>query len=467
MKVAMKARRNLLPYRELLSGLLADEGGGVIVAIGLPDSWSLPGLLGDERGTVGVVVATFLAVILGFAGLVIDVGHLFVVRSNLQNVADAASLAAAATLGYGPEEARNQAQLIALRHGIDGTSVTLALADIELGTWDIETKTFTVLDPAQEQNADSVRVTAQRAETRDNPVPLFFMPIFGRETSDVRAMAVATRNGDCIAGVIGETRVTINSSAGTDSYDSSFGPYSAASPGQNGDVCSCGDIELNSSALVQGDAQPGYDHEVILNSSAYVTGSTAPGDCPVLPDVELGDIATNNDNADIPAETDNDEDPFPNGPYALELTNGDSITLDGGTSENPARYYFTSLELHSSTTLSFTGPAIIYVTETFALNSSSILNPTQNPEDLVIMISSTAEVQFNSSTDFHGVVYAPNAHVINNSSVDFFGAIFGQEVTLNSSVVVHYDETLDEVDYLDGLQVATGSGGGASSSLVR
>ncbi|MEE9519281.1 MAG: Tad domain-containing protein, partial [bacterium] len=49
-------------------------------------SWSLPGLLGDERGNVGVVVAMFLAVIFGFAGLVIDVGHLFVVRSNLQNV---------------------------------------------------------------------------------------------------------------------------------------------------------------------------------------------------------------------------------------------------------------------------------------------------------------------------------------------------------------------------------------------
>jgi len=464
----MKINNNTRRYSWSLSGLLADEGGSVIVAIGLPDSWSLPGLLADERGTVGVVVAIILAVIIGFAGLVIDVGHLFVVRSNLQNVADAASLAAASTLNYGPEEARNQAQLIALKHGIDGTLVTLALADIELGTWDKETKTFTVLDPFQEQNADSVRVTAQRAETRDNPVPLFFMPIFGRETSDVRAMAVATRNGDCIAGVIGETRVTINSSAGTDSYDSSFGPYSAASPGQNGDVCSCGDIELNSSALVQGDAQPGYDHEVILNSSAYVTGSTAPGGCPVLPDVELGNFEyTNSANSNIPDTTDNDEDPFPNGPYALELTNGDSITLDGGTSENPARYYFTSIELHSSTTLSFTGPVIIYVTETFGLYSSSILNPTQNPEDLVLMISSTAEVQFNSSTDFYGVVYAPNAHVINNSSVDFFGAIFGQEVTLNSSVVVHYDETLDEVDYLDGLQVATGSGGGASSTLVR
>ncbi len=211
----------------------------------------------DERGGVGTISAIFLTVLIGFAGLVIDMGHLFVVRSNLQNVADSASLAAASSLGYGPEEARNQAQIIAHKHAVDGTLVTLASADIELGTWDKETKTFTVLEPAQEQNADSVRVTAQRVQTRDNPVPLFFMGIFGRENSDVGAISVATRAGDCMGGIIGETRITLNSSSVTDSYDSSSGPYSPASAGDNGDVCSCGDIELNSSAVVNGDAGPG------------------------------------------------------------------------------------------------------------------------------------------------------------------------------------------------------------------
>jgi len=61
------------------------------------------------RGCIGTLTEIFLIVLIGFAGLVIDVGHLFVVRSTLQNTADAASLAAAATLSYGPEEARNQA----------------------------------------------------------------------------------------------------------------------------------------------------------------------------------------------------------------------------------------------------------------------------------------------------------------------------------------------------------------------
>jgi len=59
----------------------------------------------------------------------------------------------------------------------------------------------------------------------------------------------------------------------------------------------------------------------------------------------------------------------------------------------------------------------MYVTGTFAVNSSGIMNPGQNPQDLVVMVSSTLEVQLNSSVDFYGVIYAPNAHVVNNSSV--------------------------------------------------
>jgi len=417
----------------------------------------LPGLLADEGGAVVVIVAVVLAVLIGFAGIVIDLGHLFVVRSTLQNAADSASLAAAASLSYGPDEARNQAQLLAQQHAVDGTPITLVLAEIDLGNWDEGSKTFSVLAPDQEANADSVRVTAQRSTVRNNAVSLFFMRIFGHETSDVRVMAVAYRPGLC-GGIIGERRITLNSSTGTDSYNSDYGPYSPATANQNGDVCSCGDIELNSSAGVRGDANPGPDNTVIMNSSSYVTGSTRPGGCPVLADVELGDIATNNDNGNI-GLTDEGNSPFPNGPYALELNNSDSLTLPGG------EYYFTSVELHSSTTLNIAGPTVMYVTGTFAMTSSSIMNPSQKPEDLIIFVSSIEDVQFHSSTDFYGIIYAPDAHVVNNSSVDFYGGIMAQEVTLNSSVVVHYDESLDDMDLVNGVNVA--SGGASISTLVQ
>ncbi|MCH7646571.1 MAG: hypothetical protein IH788_05160, partial [Nitrospinae bacterium] len=85
---------------------------------------------GDERGAVAVLVAVLLAVLIGFAGLVIDLGHLFVVRSTLHNAADAASLAAVSSLTYGPDEVRKQAQLLAQQHNVGGTPVALVLADI-------------------------------------------------------------------------------------------------------------------------------------------------------------------------------------------------------------------------------------------------------------------------------------------------------------------------------------------------
>ena len=394
---------------------------------------------------------------MGFAGLVIDLGHLFYVRSTLQNAGDAASLAAAATLPVGSNEARQQGRILAKKYIILGSTVNLADVDIELGTWDKGTKTFTVLAEAQEAEANSVRVVTQRTEARNDPVPLWFMPVFGNKTSNVDAVAVALFRPFICGAIIGEIRVTLNSSGTTDSYISDHGPYNPFTARKNGDVCSCGDIYMNSNAVVNGDATPGPGKSVIFASQAYVTGSTEPGGCPVLPDVELGDVATVNDNGTIWL-TVSGEDPFPNGPYDLELVNADELVLDGGT------YYFTSLSLNSGSTLRITGETVIYVTGSFAVNSSTITNDTLIPENLIFMISSSDEVKLDSSADFSGVIYAPNAHVVVDSSANWDGAIMADEVTLNSTIGIHYDETLDDMTFLDRMRIDTAW---ANSILVQ
>ncbi len=110
----------------------------------MPQGRPFTGLTFDELGASAVIVMLLLTVLIAFAGLVIDVGHLFVVRSTLHNAADSASLAAAASLTCGPDEARKQAMDIAHRHAVDTSPVTLKLEDIELGTWDPELREFTV-----------------------------------------------------------------------------------------------------------------------------------------------------------------------------------------------------------------------------------------------------------------------------------------------------------------------------------
>lgn len=60
----------------------------------------------EERGVVAIIVALSLAVLVGFAGIVLDLGQLFVNKTELQNAADACALAAANQLvcdpGVGP-----------------------------------------------------------------------------------------------------------------------------------------------------------------------------------------------------------------------------------------------------------------------------------------------------------------------------------------------------------------------------
>ena len=52
----------------------------------------------DSEGSIAVVVALALVVLLGIGSLAIDIGQIATVRSELQNTADAAAMAAARAL---------------------------------------------------------------------------------------------------------------------------------------------------------------------------------------------------------------------------------------------------------------------------------------------------------------------------------------------------------------------------------
>ena len=49
----------------------------------------------DERGAVAIIVGLVIVLLIGFAALAIDLGHLYVVRNEIQNAADAGALAGA------------------------------------------------------------------------------------------------------------------------------------------------------------------------------------------------------------------------------------------------------------------------------------------------------------------------------------------------------------------------------------
>ena len=74
------------------------------------DLW-LVGKINEQRGAVAVTVALMMFVLIGFAALSIDIGYLMVTRNELQNVADAAALAATRKLGNNYENMTPSEQL--------------------------------------------------------------------------------------------------------------------------------------------------------------------------------------------------------------------------------------------------------------------------------------------------------------------------------------------------------------------
>ena len=89
-------------------------------------------LLLDEGGAVAVLVALMLVVLVGFAAIVIDIGHLYENRRQMQSAADAAALAGAHELIVGADQATvlNTANEYAHRNDIPvhvGTSSELEM----------------------------------------------------------------------------------------------------------------------------------------------------------------------------------------------------------------------------------------------------------------------------------------------------------------------------------------------------
>jgi hypothetical protein len=160
-------------------------------------------LFREQRGVILVVVALLFLAFIGVAALAIDVGHLFLVRNELQNSADAGSLAGARFLyrddGVSVNEDGNQiAYQAAVANKSQGTPVDVDwtggnTGDVERGHWSFSTRTFTPnasLQPVplwdvspEELDANTnfinaIRLTARR---QDTPASSFFARIFGYE----------------------------------------------------------------------------------------------------------------------------------------------------------------------------------------------------------------------------------------------------------------------------------------------
>jgi Flp pilus assembly protein TadG len=149
------------------------------------------------RGATAVLFALVLTLLLVLVAIVVDGGHAWVVKSELQNAADSASLAGVLDLNGTSARfpvAVQSAQDYGAQNRANGTPVSVPAGDVQLGTWDFGARTFApTLAPANMVNA--IRVTTRRTAGTGNAVATFFAPIIGVASQDVTATAIAVSGG--------------------------------------------------------------------------------------------------------------------------------------------------------------------------------------------------------------------------------------------------------------------------------
>ncbi len=159
------------------------------------------------EGSVALVTALAIMALGGFMSLAVDLGHLYTVRNELQNTADAAALAAVGNLikqengiavrdwAGAQQTAVQVAQRQAILQGLpavgdeDRNDVSLTF-----GNWNINAASQDQAWTAgQDQNANAVQVTIRRDEgTAFGPVTNFFAGIFGASNRLTAVEATAT-----------------------------------------------------------------------------------------------------------------------------------------------------------------------------------------------------------------------------------------------------------------------------------
>jgi Flp pilus assembly protein TadG len=153
----------------------------------------------DERGVAMLAVVAALVALIAAASLAIDVGMVLAARTQLQNAADAAALAAATGLidPNAPQVTLSEAESAgvsqaAQNFAVSAPSVNLDLADFRFGRWDTDVRALdTSVDLTDPEQVTGVEVTARLDGAANGPVPALMARVLGRDQFAVTSSATA------------------------------------------------------------------------------------------------------------------------------------------------------------------------------------------------------------------------------------------------------------------------------------
>jgi hypothetical protein len=144
----------------------------------------------QRRGATLVLAALLMVAMMGMVAFAVDCGYMSLVRNQLQVAADSAAMAATGVMGSSQSDPVAVAQTFANYHFAGGRNVALKTSDIEYGTWDATSRTFTPTS----QVGNALRINARLDATHGGQAPLFFGRVFGLTGFDGVAQAIAMGN---------------------------------------------------------------------------------------------------------------------------------------------------------------------------------------------------------------------------------------------------------------------------------
>lgn len=146
-----------------------------------------------QRGAVAIIVGICIVVLVGMIGLVVDMGHLFVFKTELQNAADSCALSAAKELDGGAD-ALTRAQSAGITVGqqnkadLQAAAVAITPENIKFSaTLSPNSNYLSLAAGANPATAKYAMCTVTRTG-----IPMWFMQVMGLGNQTVAAEAVAT-----------------------------------------------------------------------------------------------------------------------------------------------------------------------------------------------------------------------------------------------------------------------------------
>jgi len=131
----------------------------------------------------------------------------------------------------------------------------------------------------------------------------------------------------------------------------------------------------------------------------------------------------------------------------VNVTGGAAITLEGGTTSNPAVYNMNSISLAGGSTLIINGPVVLNIAGVNQNNpvdftGGTFQNNTAVPSNFVINYGGTANVNISGGSAAYGVINAPNANLSFTGGSNFYGQAIGATISDMGGTSIYYDQSL-------------------------